>query len=76
MRVSCHQGRDFEPCCACEGGAALRQVIRVGFDGVRDVQAQVLELGAQGPPGDAQQEGGPGLVPAGVVQDAREQEPV
>src|SRR5262249_6754832 len=55
---------------------ALRQAVLVGFDGVRDVQSQFLELRAQGPPGDAQQEGGPGLVPAGMLQDAGEQEPI
>jgi hypothetical protein len=40
------------------------------------VQARVLELRAQRPPSDAQQEGGPLLVPAGVLQNAWDQEPV
>jgi hypothetical protein len=35
-----------------------------------------VELGAQRLPGDAQQDGGPGLVAAGVLQDARQQEPI
>jgi hypothetical protein len=35
-----------------------------------------MELRAQGPPGDAQQESGPLLVPTGVLQDAGEQEPI
>jgi hypothetical protein len=56
--------------------ATLRQVVVVGLDEVRDVQAQVLELLAQGSPGDAQQGGGPGLVAAGVLQDARQHEPI
>ena len=56
--------------------AALRQVVLAGNDFVRDVQSQVAELLAQGPPGDAQQEGGPALVAAGVPQDAGEQQPV
>src|SRR5437764_8893014 len=40
------------------------------------VQAQLAELQAQSLPGDAEQEGGPELVPARVLQDAREQEPI
>jgi hypothetical protein len=43
---------------------------------MRNVQAQILELRAEGLPGDAQEEGGPVLVAAGVLQDAREHEPV
>ena len=46
----------------------LRQVAFVGFHRVGHVQAQVLELRAQGFPGDAEQKGGPGLVPARVLQ--------
>src|SRR5262245_52133175 len=56
--------------------AALRQVVFVGFNRVGNMQAQVAELRAQGLPGNPQQEGGPVLVPAGVRQDAGEQEPV
>jgi hypothetical protein len=41
-----------------------------------DVQSQILELHAQGPPGDAEQEGGSGLVAASVLQDAGQHEPV
>jgi hypothetical protein len=40
------------------------------------VQAYVLELRAQGPPGDAQQKGGALLIPAGVLQDVGEHEPI
>ena len=55
-------------------GRARGTLQRVGgFEGARDVQSQVLELRAQGMPGDAQQEGGPALVPAGVLQDAGQQ---
>src|SRR5262249_12105553 len=43
---------------------------------VRDVQADVLELRAQGPAGNAQQEGSPLLIAAGVLQDAREHDPI
>ena len=38
------------------------------------MQAQVSEFRAQGLPGNPQQEGGPLLVEAGVLQDAGEQE--
>jgi hypothetical protein len=38
---------------------ALKDVVFVRFHGLRDVQADVLEFRTQGPPGDAQQEGGP-----------------
>ena len=40
------------------------------------MQAYVLELRALGPPGDAQQKGGPLLIPAGVLQDVGEHEPI
>ena len=40
------------------------------------MQSQVSELRAQGLPGDAQQDGGPVLVAAGVLQDAGEQETI
>ena len=40
------------------------------------MQPQVAELQAQGLPGDPQQAGGLVLIPAGVLQDARQQEPV
>jgi hypothetical protein len=50
--------------------------VLVGFHRVRDVQSQVADLRAQGSPGDPQKEGGPGLVAAGVLQDAGEQVPV
>src|SRR5262245_27431804 len=56
--------------------AALRQVVFVGFHRVRHAQAQFAEFRAQGLPGDAQQEGGPVLIPAGVFQDAGQHEPV
>ena len=51
-------------------------VVFAGFNRVRNVQAYVLKLRAQGPPGDAHQEGGPLLIPAGVLQNAGEQKPV
>ena len=44
--------------CGC--GAALRQVVCIGFHSVGHVQSQFLDLRAQGPPGDSEQEGGPG----------------
>src|SRR5260370_1152530 len=44
--------------------------------GAGEVQAQLAQLHAQGLPGDAQQEGGPVLVAAGVLQDAGEQDPI
>ena len=50
----------------------LAKAVLVGYDRVREVQAQVLELRAQGSPGDPQQESGPLLVTAGVLEDARE----
>jgi hypothetical protein len=43
---------------------------------VRNVQAQVAEFESQGLPGDPQQAGGLVLIPAGVLQDAGQQEPV
>ena len=43
--------------------AALRQVVFVGFHRVRHAQAQFAGFRAQGLPGDAQQEGGPVLIP-------------
>jgi hypothetical protein len=45
----------------------LRQVAAVGLHGVRDAQAQVLELRAQGLSGDAQQEGGRGGTGASQI---------
>jgi len=48
----------------------------VGPGGAGDVQAQVAQFHAQGLPSDAQQAGGPLLVPADVLQDAGEQEPI
>jgi hypothetical protein len=48
----------------------------VGSGGAGDVQAPVAQLHAQGLPSDAQQAGGSVLVPAGVLQDAGEQEPI
>ena len=38
--------------------------------------SQLAGLCGQGPAGDAQQEGGPGLLPAGLPQDAGEQQPI
>jgi hypothetical protein len=38
--------------------------------------SQLAGLCAQGPAGDAQQEGGPGLLPAGLPQDAGQQQPI
>ena len=46
------------------------------FRGARGGQPQVAEFQAQGLPGDPQQQGGLVLTPAGVLQDARQQEPV
>ena len=40
------------------------------------MQAEVVQLHAQGLPGDAEQKGGAVLVPAGVLEDAGEQEPI
>jgi len=48
----------------------------VGFLRGRDVQYQLTGLLGQGSTGGPEQEGGPVLVPAGVVQDAGEQQPV
>jgi hypothetical protein len=48
----------------------------VGFNRLRNVQAEVSQLRAQGFPGNPQQAGGPLLVAAGVLQDAGEQEPI
>ena len=54
----------------------LTRVVSVRLSGVRDRQTEVAELLAQGLPGDPQQEGGLVLAPAGVLQDAGQQEPV
>ena len=54
----------------------LRQVAFVGFHRVRDMPSQLAGLCAQGPAGDAQQEGGRGLLPAGLPQDAGQQQPI
>jgi hypothetical protein len=51
-------------------------IIVVRFNRVRPLPAQVLELHVQDPPGDAEQEGGLGLVAAGVLHDAGQHEPV
>ena len=56
--------------------SSRRPVVFVGFDGLRDVQPQIAEFQAQGLPGDPQQAGGLVLIPAGVLQDAGQQEPV
>ena len=40
------------------------------------MQSQLVELCARCPAGDAQQEGGPGLLPAGLPQDAGQQQPI
>ena len=54
----------------------LRQVAFVGFHRVRDIPSQLAGLCTQGPAGDAQHEGGPGLLPAGLPQDAGQQQPI
>ena len=52
--------------------AAPWRIVLVGFDGVRGVHSQIAQLLAQGSPSDPQQESGPLLAPAGVLQDAGE----
>src|SRR5262249_11662813 len=54
----------------------LRQIVLMGFDRVGDMQSWVGEFLAQRSPGDPKEESGRGLVPAGILQDARQQEPV
>jgi hypothetical protein len=51
----------------------LGLVVLVGFDRVRDVQSQVAEFQAQVLPGDSKQAGGLVLIPASVLQHARQQ---
>ncbi len=47
-----------------------------GFGGARGGQSQVAEFQTQGLPGYPQYQGGLVLTPPGVLQDARQQEPV
>ena len=48
----------------------------VGRGGAGDLQAKLAQLHAQSLAGDAQQNCGPVLVPAGVLHDAGEHEPI
>ena len=58
------------------GSPILRVVFHVGLDAARDVQAQVAELQPERLPGDPEQAGRPMLIPLGVLQHLRQQEPV
>src|SRR4051812_45856165 len=60
----------------CAEMTALRLVVFVGLDGVRNGQPQVAKFLAQGLPGDPQQAGGPVLIPPGVLQGEGQQDPV
>jgi len=53
-----------------------RFAIVVGFDGVRNVKAQVAELYPEGLPRDAQQPGRLVLIPAGELEHTRQQQPI
>ena len=56
--------------------AVLRLVVFISLDRVCDMQSQFAEFLAQGLSGDPQQAGRLMLIPAGVLQDAGEQEAV
>ena len=72
LAVLCAQVRRVTP----TRRAGLQRLGLAGPDSARDLKAQLAQLRAQGTPGDAEQVGGPGLVAAGVFQDAGQHEPV
>jgi hypothetical protein len=56
--------------------AAQQQVVVVGFNRARNVQAQISELRAQGLPGNPQQAGGRLQTPCNIFQHKGQQKPV